>query len=694
MSKVEDFLVEIGTEELPPKALRKLSLSFTDNIKQLLNDADLEFGEVQGFATPRRLAVRVKSLPLKQADKLVERRGPALAAAYDKEGNPSKAATGFAKSCGVEVSDLKEIKTNKGTWLGFTLEQEGKKTADLIPEIISTSLDKLPIPKRMRWGSYSTEFVRPVHWILMLLGKKEIPATIYGLESGRITHGHRFHHNKTISIKDSSDYETTLEKTGKVIVDMTKREQLVKSQVEKQAKAIGGTAVIDPALLEEVTSMVEWPMAISGNFDERFLDVPSEALISAMKHHQKYFHVVDDQGKLKPVFITVSNIESTDPGQVQKGNEKVIRPRLSDAMFFWDQDKKRTLESHLESLGKVVFQNKLGSLLDKTNRVKTLAGQIAKILNVDSKLVERAAELSKCDLLTEMVGEFPDLQGTMGRYYAEHNNEPKEVALTLEQYYQPRFSGDSIPESAVAQCVSLADKLDTIIGIFGIGLAPTGDKDPFALRRSVLGCIRILIEADLKLDLIELLQASVNSYEQQSAGLLEKNTVDNVYQFLLGRLHVYYTSQGIDKDSVESIVCLKPSKLYDLHKRILAVNEFRKLPQAKSLAAANKRISNILKKATDFKNSPVKAKLLVEPSEKTLADTVKKIEARLKPLFTSGKYQDAMNILAELRDPVDEFFDNVMVMDENMDTRNNRLSLLTDLRGQFLKIADISRLQS
>ncbi|VAW79333.1 Glycyl-tRNA synthetase beta chain [hydrothermal vent metagenome] len=690
---VEDFFVEIGTEELPPKALKKLSASFTDNISKQFVEAKLKFDSIKSFATPRRLAVFFTSLEMSQSDKSIEKKGPAISAAFDKEGNPTKAVLGFARSCGIEVSELQKIETEKGAWVSYTLKQKGKQTAELIPDIIRTALEKLPIAKRMRWGALDFEFVRPVHWVTILLGKEIVPANIYGIQSDRKSRGHRFHHHQNIELSHGSEYEKELFK-AKVIVDFSTRMELVKNQVEEKAKDIGGTAVIDIALLEEVTSMVEWPFSVAGNFEKKFLAIPSEALISAMKQHQKYFHLINEKGDLLPAFITVCNIESTNPASVKAGNEKVIRPRLADSMFFWNKDKKNPLDNKLTSLKNVVFQKKLGSLFDKTMRVKCLAGNIASFLGANTTYINRAAELCKCDLMTEMVGEFPDLQGTMGRYYATHNNEPNEVCLALEQYYQPRFSGDEIPQQVTGQCLALADKLDTIVGIFGIGLAPTGDKDPFALRRSVLGCIRILIEGNLQLDLLKILKAAIEAYNKQAPKLLGDKTLQKVYEFMLARLPVYYTSQGIQSDSVESVICLNPTYLNDSDKRIHAVNKFRTLPQAESLAETNKRISNIIKKAPDFKLGKINTKLLVEESEIKLAAKVEESNRKLKPLFQEKKYEEAMSTLAELRDSIDYFFDSVMVMDKDSKIRNNRLALLASLRNQFLQIADISKLQS
>ena len=692
--KHDDLLVEIGTEELPPKALSRLSQAFSNNIRQGLESLNLEFSAVRQFATPRRLAVIVEGLVNKQADRVVQKRGPALQAAYDKEGNPSKAAAGFARSCGVEFDQLQTMETGKGSWLVHEYKEKGRAVKDLIGEVVSQALDQLPIPKRMRWGASEVEFVRPIHWLVILYGDKTVKTDLYGLRSGNTSFGHRFHKPKAIELDHASKYEKKLLNSGKVIADFDQRKQNIHDQIQQIAKKHKAQAVIDPDLLNEVTSMVEWPVAVEGQFDEGFLDIPAEALISAMKNHQKYFHLVDADNKLLPRFITISNIESKDPKQVKLGNERVIRPRLSDATFFWQQDRKSTLASQLDQLKSVVFQNKLGTLYHKSQRSKQLAQHIAEQLGADGPMCARAAELAKCDLMTEMVGEFPELQGIMGRYYAQHDGESDAVANAIDEHYKPRFSGDSIPANPVAQAVALADKIDTLIGIFGAGLQPTGDKDPFALRRAALGCIRILVESGSDMDFVQALNKSFELYQNQENVQLGTNTVTAVLEFVLGLLKVYYTGQDIAPDLVKAVICLQPRNLNDINKRILALVDFQALAEAETLAAANKRISNILKKSGNLDDCVVREDLLQEPAEKELSAILVKMTNDLTALYEQTRYQDAMKLLAGLRKPVDDFFDNVMVMTDDEELRNNRLCLLKTLRDKFLRIADISKLQS
>jgi glycyl-tRNA synthetase beta chain len=688
-----DLLVEIGTEELPPKALIRLAQAFESNIKQGLEKSHLEFSGSKWFASPRRLAVIIEQLASKQQDRSVQKRGPAVQAAYDKDGNPTKAALGFAKSCGVEIDDLQQLETDKGTWLVHEFREKGRAVKDLIPEMVTAALDQLPIPKRMRWGDTDVEFVRPVHWLVLLFGDKVIKANVYDLRSSNLTYGHRFHKPKPIEIDDVAKYEKKL-MSGKVIADLDTRRDEIKNQIEQIARKRRAQAVIDPALLDEVTSMVEWPVAVEGQFDPAFLDIPSEALVSAMKNHQKYFHMVDADGKLLPRFITISNIESKDPKQVKQGNERVIRPRLSDATFFWQQDRKSPLETRLNGLKTVVFQNKLGTLFDKSQRMKALAMHNGAAIGADPTQCARAAELAKCDLMTEMVGEFPELQGIMGRYYASHDKEPEAVAAAIDEHYQPRFSGDSIPENPVSQAVALADKIDTLVGIFGVGLQPTGDKDPFALRRAALGCIHICIESKLNLDFVDTLQVAFDLYNKQDGVRIEEKTVNSVYDFVLVRLEFYYASQQISANIVNAVACLKPRNLFDIHNRIQALVEFQSLAEAEALAAANKRISNILKKSAAFEQQEVDQSTLVEPSERALAEKLVEVTGELEPLFAEAKYSEAMKLLAGLRDTVDQFFDDVMVNVDDEKLRNNRLTLLKSLRDQFLRVADISKLQS
>ena len=688
-----DLLIEIGTEELPPKALSRLAQAFHDGVLEGLARADLSHAGIKTYATPRRLALLVTALQEGQSDKQVERRGPALTAAFDDEGCPSKAATGFARSCGVEVADLETQETDKGSWLIFRVQQKGETTQTLIPDIVRQALDRLPIPKRMRWGSLTEQFVRPVHWVILLFGDEVIPANILSVDSQRETRGHRFHHPEPIYIGEPAAYAPLLESQGHVIADMADRREAIRGQVLEIAKSVQGRAVIDDDLLDEVSSMVEWPVAVLGNFEQGFLEVPAEALVSAMKNHQKYFHVVDGKGKLLPHFITVSNIESRDPDKVREGNERVIRPRLSDAEFFWNQDRKQPLANRLDSLKNVVFQNKLGTLYDKTQRTRNLAVAIATELTADTNLAGRAAELCKCDLMADMVGEFPELQGIMGRYYALHDGEDPEVAMAIDEHYMPRFSGDALPATRSGQCAALADKLDTLVGIFGIGQAPTGDKDPFALRRTSLGVLRILIELDLNLNVSELLHKAVKNYNQQNGSIIPASTAGEVMDFILARLQVYYSSQGIAHDEIDAVLCLRPEVLQDSDKRLHALTEFRRLPEAESLAAANKRISNILKKAGDSIPETWDESLLPEPAEKKLGKQLQELRVKLDPLFRQQDYAGAMKLLAGLRDNVDAFFDHVMVMTDDELLRNNRLALLNTLRNLFLRVADLSRLQ-
>lgn len=686
-----DLLIELGTEELPPKALKILSNAFTNGVKEGLQKAELEFGEVHAYAAPRRLAILIRGLAEGTPDKQVEKRGPALTASFDDDGNPTQAATGFAKSCGLNsVEELDRLETDKGAWLMYKVEQAGQPTAELVPNIIQSSLDKLPIPKRMRWGSLDAEFVRPVHWLVLLFGDQVIDAEILSVKSGRETRGHRFHHPAPIYIGTPADYAELLHTEGKVIADFEARRNAVHGLIQEAAARTGGTAEIDPALLDEVTSMVEWPVAVLGNFEPRFLDVPQEALISSMKGHQKYFHTIDAQGKLMPHFITISNIDSTDIDQVRKGNERVIRPRLSDAEFFWNQDRKQKLSVHIEALKNVVFQKQLGTIYDKSVRVSALAGEIAEQLGGNKPEAQRAGQLSRCDLLSEMVNEFPELQGIMGRYYAAHDKEAGDIPAALDEMYMPRFAGDELPATITGQALALAERIDTLVGIFGIGQLPTGSKDPFALRRAALGVVRILIERDLDLDLQQLCQSATTALGER---LTATDTTQQVFAFIMERLRAYYQDQGIAHDTFDAVAELQPGRPLDFHQRIEAVTEFRKLAEAESLAAANKRISNILKKADGNIPPQVDHSLLQEPQEQLLASKITEMTDKTSPLFQQRAYTEALKSLAALRDPVDEFFDHVMVMADDEALKMNRLALLNQLRNLFLHIADLSRLQ-
>ncbi len=693
MNATRDLLIEIGTEELPPKALKRLSQAFTDGVRDGLAEAELSHGAVQGYAAPRRLAVLINDLAEQQPDKKLERRGPAVTAAFDDEGCPTKAAEGFARSCGVSVEQLARLETEQGSWLVHRSEQQGQPTSALVPAIVSKALDALPIPKRMRWGDLNVQFVRPVHWLVLLFGDEVIDAEILGVRSGRETRGHRFHHPANIYLGEPAAYAPLLETEGHVLVDFDQRREAIRGQVMEAAAATGGHAVIDEDLLDEVTSMIEWPMAVLGNFEPRFLEVPAEALISAMKGHQKYFHVVDGNGGLLPHFVTVSNIESREPELVRAGNERVIRPRLTDADFFWTQDRKQKLAQRLRPLESVVFQHKLGSMAAKVQRLIKVAGDIAAALGGDKYQAERAAELAKCDLMTDMVGEFPELQGTMGRYYAAHDGEPGEVPQAIEEHYLPRFAGDELPQTLTGRAVALADKLDTLVGIFAIGQAPTGDKDPFALRRAALGVVRILIEQDVEQDLVEVLGWAADAYNAQQKALVASKTGKEVLEFVLGRLQPYYSAHGYAHDEIDAVVCLRPARLNDLDKRLRALAEFRQLPEAEALAAANKRISNILKKSEETVPERFDTAVFTDAEEGVLAEQLRAKEAEVAPLFAARDYEQAMKQLAALREPVDAFFDKVLVMAEDKAVRLNRLALLKRLRNLFLQVADISRLQ-
>jgi glycyl-tRNA synthetase beta chain len=693
MSDAQDLLVEIGTEELPPKALRGLSEAFTGAVVAGLEQAGLAHGGARSYAAPRRLAVLVRDLAPSQPDRVVERRGPAVMAAFDEEGCATKAALGFARSCGVEVEELEQMRTEQGSWLVFRQQQLGRSAQMLAPEIVNQALEHLPIPKRMRWGALEVEFVRPVHWVVLLYGGEAIETPIMGVTAGRETRGHRFHHPQPIYLGQPGAYAPLLETQGHVLADFDERREAIRGQVMEVASGAGGRAVIDEALLDEVTAMVEWPVAVLGAFDPGFLEVPSEALISAMKAHQKYFHLMDGEGRLLPNFVTVSNIESRDPSVVRAGNERVIRPRLADADFFWRRDRKTSLAERLERLAEVVFQRKLGSLYDKVERTVALAGAIAVRLGVDKYLAERAAELCKCDLMTDMVGEFPELQGTMGRYYAGHDGEPEEVAAGIEEHYLPRFAGDRLPQTGVGRAVAIADKIDSLVGIFGVGQSPSGDKDPFALRRAAVGLVRILIEQDLDLDLHWLIETAIGIYDQRQPKAVNASVAPEVFDFVVGRLDQYYATQGYSADEIEAVVCLRPSRLNDLDRRLRAVAAFRRLPEAESLAAANKRIANILKKTDETIPERFDPALVREDAERALVERLQELDDELGGLFDAGRYEAAMKQLARLRAPVDGFFDGVMVMVDDRAVRGNRLALLHGVQQRFLRVADVSRLQ-
>ncbi len=686
MSDRLDLLVEIGTEELPPKALPKLSKAFGAELRNGLTQAGITHGDVTLYAAPRRLAVLINEVSTHQPDREEERRGPAVQAAFDDEGNPTKAAQGFARSCGVEVADLEKLETDKGSWLVFRQTVAGRPTAELVPAMAQAALDALPIPKRMRWGDRKEEFVRPVHWVSMLLGEEQIEGEVVGVKAGRHTRGHRFHAPRELYLGEAAAYGPLLESEGRVIADFNDRREAIRAQAMEAGERLGGVAVIDDDLLDEVTALVEWPVAITGGFEEKFLEVPAEALISSMQEHQKYFPVVDGEGRLMPHFITISNIESKDVSQVIAGNERVIRPRLSDAAFFWEQDRKHGLEAHQERLKNMVYQDKLGTLFDKSERVSEVSAHIAARIDGDGEAAARAARLGKCDLLTHMVYEFPELQGTMGRYYAQHAGEAEEVCAALDEQYWPRFSGDKLPESKSGLALALADRLDSLTGIFAVGLKPTGDKDPYALRRAALGVIRILIERDLDLDLLELLE------EARKRLPIEADVAGEVFDYMVDRLRGYYADNGFHADLFEAVAARRPTNLVDFDRRIHAARDFMQLPEAESLAAANKRIRNILKQAEEGGDT-VDSGLLQEEAEKALAAQVEALADEVNALFDRRDYKQALSRLAGLRDAVDAFFDAVMVMAEDTAVRANRIALLRKMDGLFLRVADFSRIQ-
>lgn len=686
-----DLLFEIGTEELPPKALRGLSESLTAGVVNGLKRAGLRHGEVLSYATPRRLAVWVKQLDEAQPDEEQVRRGPALTAAFAEDGCPTKAALGFARSCSVEVEALETLRTDKGAWLVHRSQQAGQASAELVPALVLEALEALPIPKRMRWGSLSAEFVRPVHWAVLLFGDTIIKMELLGVNTGRETRGHRFHHPHTLYLTSAESYAPLLESEGHVMADFNARRTAVRAQIEEAAAGLQGRAVIDEALLDEVTAMVEWPVVVVGEFEQRYLDVPAEALISTMKNNQRYFHVVDENGRLMAHFITISNIESRDVREVRAGNERVIRPRFADADFFWHQDRKRPLAVRLDTLRDVVFQSKLGTVYDKVQRVKALSAELASALAIDPAMAERAAMLCKCDLVTDMVGEFPELQGIMGRYYATHDGETQAVADAIDEHYMPRHAADDTPPSPLGQVVAIADRLDTLAGIFGIGQTPSGDKDPFGLRRAALGVARTIIERKLDLDLDAALARAI---ELHGDAIAEKGLSEQLFDFVMERLRRYYLDAGIGVDVFESVLAQRPVRPLDFDQRIRAVTAFRALPQAEALAAANKRIGNILRKATEAVPDTYDDTLLVESSERVLSNEMEAAAAVVVPLFEARNYTEALTELAKLREAVDAFFDQVLVMAEDPKLRANRLALLGRLRGLFLEAADLSRLQT
>ncbi|MDO9843943.1 glycine--tRNA ligase subunit beta [Glaesserella parasuis] len=686
----QNFLAEIGTEELPPKALKKLATAFAENVEAELNQAGLSFDKVEWFAAPRRLAVKVLGLATSQPSKEVEKRGPAVSAAFDAEGKPTKAAEGWAKGCGITVEQAERIATDKGEWLVHRAVIEGQPTKNLLVGMISNALAKLPIPKTMRWGDKTEQFVRPVHTVNLLLGDELIEGEILGIASGTTIRGHRFLGEREFQISHADQYPALLKEKGSVVADFNERKALILAKAQEKATALGGVADIEEDLLDEVTSLVEYPNVLAAKFEERFLAVPAEALVYTMKGDQKYFPIYDKEGKLLPHFIFVSNINPEDPSKIIEGNEKVVRPRLTDAEFFFKTDLKQRLEDQLPRLETVLFQQQLGTLRDKTARIEQLAGEIAKQIGADETKAKRAGLLSKCDLMTNMVFEFTDTQGVMGMHYARHDGEDEEVAVALNEQYMPRFAGDELPKSLVASSVALADKFDTLTGIFGIGQAPKGSADPFALRRAALGALRIIVEKNLPLDLSDLVATSAKLFGDK---LTNSNVVEEVVDFMLGRFRAWYQDEGIAVDVIQAVLARRPTRPADFDARVRAVSHFRTLDSAEALAAANKRVSNILAKVEGKISSEIDRTLLVEAEEKALAEQVITLQAELVPLFEKGEYQTALDRLAGLREVVDNFFDKVMVNAEDPKLRQNRQAILNNLRNLFLQVADISLLQ-
>ena len=685
----QNFLVEIGTEELPPKALKALATSFADNVEAELNQAGLTFDKIEWFAAPRRLAVKVLNLATQQPSKEIEKRGPAVSAAFDAEGKPTKAAEGWARGCGITVEQAERIATDKGEWLVHRAKIEGQPTKNLLNDIVANALAKLPIPKPMRWADKTVQFIRPVHTVTMLLGDELIEGEILGVASARTIRGHRFLGEKEFEIQHADQYPQLLREKGSVVADFNERKAEILAKSQAKATALGGVADIEESLLEEVTSLVEYPNVLAAKFEERFLAVPAEALVYTMKGDQKYFPIYDKEGKLLPHFIFVSNINPEDPTAIIEGNEKVVRPRLTDAEFFFKTDLKQKLVDRLPRLETVLFQQQLGTLKDKTDRIEQLAGEIAKQIGADEAKAKRAGLLSKCDLMTNMVFEFTDTQGVMGMHYARHDGEDEEVAVALNEQYMPRFAGDELPKSLVASAVALADKFDTLTGIFGIGQAPKGSADPFALRRAALGALRIIVEKNLPLDLEDLVKKSAALFGDK---LTNQNVVADVVDFMLGRFRAWYQDEGIAVDVIQAVLARRPTRPADFDARVRAVSHFRTLDSAEALAAANKRVSNILAKA-DAAIGEINLTACVEPAEKALAEAVLALRTEVQPLIAQGDYTAVLDKLANLRAPVDSFFDNVMVNAEDPALRQNRLAILNTLQGLFLQVADISVLQ-
>ncbi|KPV96197.1 Glycine--tRNA ligase beta subunit [Pseudoalteromonas sp. P1-9] len=685
----KEFLIELGTEELPPTQLRTLAESFASNFEAELKAAELSHEGVKWFAAPRRLALKVAALAESQSDKVVEKRGPAISVAFDEDGNATKAAQGWARGNGITVEQADRLKTEKGEWLLFKQEVKGKATSEIIVDLAAQALAKLPIAKPMRWGNKTTQFIRPVKTLTMLMGSELVAGEILGVASERTIRGHRFMGEQEFTIDSAEQYPAILEERGKVMADYEARKAIILADAQKAAQAVGGIADLEDDLVEEVTSLVEWPVVLTAKFEEEFLKVPSEALVYTMKGDQKYFPVYDENKKLLPNFIFVSNIESKEPRYVIEGNEKVVRPRLADAEFFFNTDRKRPLIDRLPELDQAIFQKQLGTIKDKTDRITELAGYIAEQIEADVEKSKRAGLLAKCDLMTSMVFEFTDTQGVMGMHYATHDGEDAEVAKALYEQYMPRFAGDELPSTGVSAAVAMADKLDTIVGIFGIGQAPKG-SDPFALRRASLGILRIIVEKGYNLDLVDLIAKAKSLFGDK---LSNDNVESDVIDFMLGRFRAWYQDEGFSVDIIQAVLARRPTKPADFDQRVKAVSHFRELDAAEALAAANKRVGNILAKNKAELTESVNESLLAENAEKQLAEKIAHYQVELAPAFVAHDYQTILASLADLREVVDTFFDNVMVMADDEAVKLNRLTMLSQLRSLFLQVADISLLQ-
>lgn len=695
VTALDDFLVEIGTEELPPRALLPLAEALRDGLAAALDEADLAHGDVQAFATPRRLAVRVEALARAQPDREVEKRGPPVRIAFDADGRPTRAAEAFATSSGVPVEALARVDTDRGSWLVHRASVQGAPAAALLPGLVEQVLEGLPIPKRMRWGAGEAEFVRPVHWLVMLHGTTVVPARLFGLEAGRTTRGHRFMAPEPLELESPEGYARRLESEGRVIAGFGDRRQRLLAACEEAAVRAGGQLVADEALLDEITALVEWPVPITGRIDPEFLELPDEVLIATLQGHQRYLPLRGPDGALLPSFIAVANIESRAPEQVRAGNERVVRPRLADAAFFYRQDRSRTLRSRIEALDAVVFQRELGSVRDKSLRVAAVAHQIALATGGDTAMAEHAAHLAKCDLVTEMVGEFPELQGRMGREYAAHDGEPAEVAAAIEEHYFPRFAGDRLPATRTGQTLALADRIDTLAGIFAIGQRPSGTRDPFGLRRAALGLLRILIEGEIELDLARLLEHAV----ARQPVAVPPGLAGEVYDYVMDRLRGYYLDQAagpeIGAEMLDAVLALRPASPLDAHRRLVSLSTFLGREEAGSLAAANRRVANLLRKAAESGTPVATAAIPDNPpddAEGALARRLLAVRADIEAAAAERDYDELLRVLATLREPVDCFFDDIMVMVEAAEVRTRRLQLLAALRDAFCQVADFSRL--